>query len=27
MPKMMSMMKCADDPKMKEIQKKFEGMM
>ena len=27
MPKMMGMMKCADDPKMKEIQKKFEGMM
>ena len=27
MPKMMGMMKCADDPKMKEIQKKFDGMM
>jgi hypothetical protein len=27
MPKMMDMMKCANDPKMKELSKKFEGMM
>ena len=27
MPKMMGMMKCADDPKMKEVQKKLDGMM
>jgi hypothetical protein len=27
MPKMMGMMKCSDDPKMKEVQKKLDGMM
>jgi hypothetical protein len=27
MPQMMGMMKCADDPKMKELSKKLEGMM
>src|SRR5262249_26071581 len=27
MPKMMGMMKCANDPKMKEVSKKLEGMM
>lgn len=27
MPKMMGMMKCANDPKMKELSKKLEGMM
>jgi len=27
MPKMMDMMKCANDPKMKELSKKLEGMM
>jgi hypothetical protein len=27
MPQMMGMMKCADDPKMKEVQKKLDGMM
>jgi hypothetical protein len=27
MPGMMGMMKCADDPKMKEVQKKLDGMM
>ncbi len=27
MPKMMGMMKCANDPKMKEVQKKLDGMM
>ncbi|MFT3692677.1 MAG: hypothetical protein QM831_06025 [Kofleriaceae bacterium] len=27
MPKMMGMMKCADDPKMKEVQEKLKGMM
>ena len=27
MPKLMGMMKCADDPKMKAVQAKFQGMM
>ena len=27
MPKMMGMMKCSEDPKMKEVQKKLDGMM
>ena len=27
MPKLMGMMKCADDPKMKAVQEKFQGMM
>jgi hypothetical protein len=27
MPKMMGAMKCSDDPKMKEVQAKFDGMM
>jgi hypothetical protein len=27
MPKMMGMMKCADDPKMKAVQAKLDGMM
>jgi hypothetical protein len=27
MPKLMGMMKCADDPKMKAVQAKFDGMM
>ncbi len=27
MPKLMGMMKCADDPKMKELESKFKGLM
>jgi hypothetical protein len=27
MPKLMGMMKCADDPKMKAVNEKFQGMM